>query len=77
MREIEELLRKRSDPSATCGELCQAVTDKLAEIDNRASALTAQASTLRNVLHRCDGNRDKPATECPVWELEIVGDEQQ
>lgn len=74
LREIQELLHKRDDPSATCGDVCRVLTKKLDEIDGRARTLTAQATALRTALSHCDASGDKQAGECPVWEELGAGD---
>ncbi len=55
LKEIDELLSLRADPSADCGDVRQRAQSKLEEVDAKIASLTAIRSALRGLIDACPG----------------------
>ena len=56
LREIEELLSLRADPSADCADVRQQATAKLEEVDRKIARLEAIRSALHELITACPGS---------------------
>lgn len=66
LREIEELLALRTGP-ATCGEVREQISAKLADIKERVRDLNRMGSALEELHTLCEST--DPLGDCPILEL--------
>ena len=66
LSEIRELLTLRVDESRSSAEVRSIAESKMADIDERITALTAMKRALTNLTDKCSGHG--PASECPILE---------
>jgi Hg(II)-responsive transcriptional regulator len=66
LSEIEELLRLRSDQSASCSEVRAAAQAKIDDIDQKVRSLRAMKRALGVLVHSC--RSDGSIRECPILE---------
>ena len=55
MREIEELLSLRADPSADCSDVRERAVEKLEEVDQKMKQLGRIRSALNELIAACPG----------------------
>ena len=55
LKEIDELLSLRADPSADCGDVRQRAQSKLEEVEEKIASLTTIRSALRGLIDACPG----------------------
>ncbi|MCB1168111.1 MAG: heavy metal-responsive transcriptional regulator [Leptospiraceae bacterium] len=69
LKEIQELLKLRSDGSARCKDVRELVLSKIEELSERIVELKSAQNTLENLLE--GSNEEMPAPDCPfLVELE-------
>ena len=66
LAEIQDLLRLRSDRTASCSDVRGAAAAKIADIDAKLRSLTAMRSALDALVASC--KRGRPIRECPILE---------
>ena len=64
LEEIQELLALREDDSRTCGEVRDAATVKIGEIEEKVRKLQAMKRALAVLVKSCVG--DVSSRECPI-----------
>ena len=64
LREIQELLELRVDPTTTCAEVRQRAQEKVADVEARIAALERIKATLQQLVRTCRGRG--PKEECPI-----------
>jgi MerR family mercuric resistance operon transcriptional regulator len=66
LREIDELLSLRVDPTTTCSDLKQRAERKIHDIDEKLQMLGRMKAALQRLVAEC---RDRgPSSECPILE---------
>jgi len=66
LKEIDELLRLRVEPSATCADVRKRAMDKIADIERRIEELSRIRNALNSLAASCRGRG--PSSECPILE---------
>jgi MerR family mercuric resistance operon transcriptional regulator len=67
LKEVEELLLLRSDPSTECADVRERAQTKLDEVNRKIADLAGIRGVLEDLVHRCKG--DGPAADsCPILE---------
>lgn len=66
LREIRELLALRVDPGTTCAEIRGKAEAKIADVENRITALQKMRKALKKLTMACRGRG--PISECPILE---------
>lgn len=66
LKEVQELLDLRVDPSSTCADVRRRAQEKVAAIEQRIASLERMRTALRRLAARCQGGG--PVTECPILE---------
>lgn len=66
LTEIEELLRMRSDQTASCSEVRTAAQTKIDDIETKAKSLRAMKRALAILVSSCRSERS--VRECPILE---------
>lgn len=66
LRQIEELLSLRTDPSADCGDVRAAATAKVEEVNQKIAELKQILAALHTVIDACPGRGDLGA--CTILE---------
>ena len=56
LREIEELLSLRADPTKDCSEVRHKATEKLKQVDQKIAHLESMRSALQAVIETCPGS---------------------
>jgi MerR family copper efflux transcriptional regulator len=64
LKEIDELLALRVDPSSTCAEVREHAEAKIVDIDEKIRQLTRMRESLVRVTATCSGRG--PTSECPI-----------
>jgi MerR family mercuric resistance operon transcriptional regulator len=64
LREIQEILELRVNPSSTCGDVRTQARTKIADISQRIFELEKMKAALERVVARCRGKG--PTSECPI-----------
>jgi MerR family transcriptional regulator, copper efflux regulator len=67
LSEIRELLTLRVDESRSSAEVRSIAENKIADIEERITALTAMKRALTHLTDKCSGHG--PASECPIVEI--------
>ncbi len=73
LREIEELLSLRADPSADCADVRPQATAKLAEVDHKIAKLEEIRGALRELIAACPGSG--ALRVCSIMEALVRGSE--
>ncbi len=66
LAEVQELLRLRSDRTASCSDVRAAAVAKIADIDAKLRSLAAMRSALDALVASC--KRGRSTRECPILE---------
>lgn len=66
LKEVQELLELRVDPSSTCADVRRRAQENIAGIEERIASLEHMRMALRRLASRCQGQG--PVTECPILE---------
>ncbi len=66
LKEIQELLQLRVDPSSTCADVRKQTQSKIADIEQRIGSLEQMKGALNRLAKKCRGRG--PTTECPILE---------
>jgi MerR family copper efflux transcriptional regulator len=73
LKEIQELLDLRVDPTSTCADVRKRARDKASDIEERIASLEQMKAALDRLARKCRGRG--PTTECPILEeLDREGD---
>ena len=67
LREIEELLALRTEPTAACGEVREQIVRKIADIEERARDLEQMGRALQELYVLCESTDS--SGECPILDL--------
>jgi MerR family transcriptional regulator, copper efflux regulator len=67
LKEIQELLELRVDPSSTCADVRQRARAKITDIEQRVAALERMRAALEKLVRSCRGRG--PTRECPILEV--------
>ena len=67
LREIEELLALRMEPTASCGEVRKEIRDKLDDVRERIRDLKRMESALDELYAQCEST--DPLGDCPMLDL--------
>ena len=66
LREIQELLELRVDPSSTCAHVRTRARSKIEDIEARIASLVRMKAALERLANKCRGRG--PTTDCPILE---------
>ena len=66
LKEVQELLDLRVEPSSTCADVRRRAQEKIAGIEQRIASLEHMRTALQGLANRCQGRG--PVTECPILE---------
>lgn len=66
LKEIQELLELRVDPSSTCADVRGRARTKIADIEERIASLGRMKAALERLERRCRG--EGPTSACPILE---------
>ncbi|MGK7346108.1 MAG: heavy metal-responsive transcriptional regulator [Candidatus Nitrospinota bacterium M3_3B_026] len=66
LKEIQELLRLRVEPGATCADVRARAMEKIADVDKRIEQLSKIKSALEKLAASCRGRG--PSSDCPILE---------
>lgn len=67
LKEIQDLLELRVDPSSSCVDVRQRAKDKIGDIEGRIAALERMKGALEKLVKSCRGRG--PTSECPILEV--------
>lgn len=70
LKEIQELLSLRVDPSTTCADVRSIARAKIADVERRMAELDRMRRALDRLARRCRG--EGPTSECPI--LDVLGE---
>ena len=73
LKEIQELLELRVDPTSTCEDVRKRARGKVADIEERIASLERMKAALVRLGRKCRGKG--PTSECPILE-ELDRDEE-
>lgn len=71
LAEIGELLQLRSDSRKSCRHVREMISDKMADLAERAAGLRTMHSNLNKLIAAC--RRQTPASACPIMEALDIG----
>ena len=74
LKEIDELLSLRADPSTDCADVRTRAQTKLAEVNEKITRLGAIQSALRDLIGACPG-RGPAARHCSILETFTAAEE--
>jgi MerR family transcriptional regulator, copper efflux regulator len=67
LKEIQDLLELRVDPSSSCADVRQRAKDKIGDIQGRIESLERVKAALEKLVKSCRGRG--PTSECPILDV--------